>query len=294
MGFTPPLLIENDPRPSVWGQVHAWELGLLGAILDDPSIFLRVRDLVSSEDFSTGLHSRLFEVFERADGHGGCADRSAIANRLGVYAWDAEDGVPAYLDRLIDVRAPADQSAFLASEIHAVAAVRREAPEPVDVDSVAWSHRQADLLMRLAEQPDALSRQVDWQSIIAEVLYVGRSQTGGVVRKMELVFEHLLKALSDPDAPSRNRWRIEIRAWVTRIGHEATPSMRRLIDLDAAWRRGCLDAGADLAEYGARLPRSVPDTCPFTFDELTRRAPTFDALLEKLAASIDITPTEKP
>lgn len=293
MGFTPPFPIETPP-PIVWGRVHAWERELLGAVLADASLFSRVKDLVSSEDFSTGIHSRLFELFERATRETGWADWKTIPDRLGAYAWDVEGGVLAYLDRLVALGAAPSHVERLAREIHAVAAARRTVPEPIDVDPVAWSHRQAELLVRLAEQPDALSCQVDWQSIIAEVLYVGRSQTSGVVRKMELIFEHLLKALSDPDAPSRNRWRIEVRAWVVSIGREATPSMRRLIDLDAAWQKGRLDAEADLSDYGARLPRTLPDACPFTFDELTQRKPTFDALLEKLAASSDITPTDKP
>lgn len=293
MGFTPPLPTETLP-PLVWGRVHAGERALLGAIITDATLFPRVRDLVSSEDFSTGIHSRLFEVFEQDAGTTGRADRETIRERVGAYAWDVEGGVPAYLDRLAALGAAPDQVERLAREIHAVAAARRTVPEPIDVDPVAWSHRQAELLSRLADRPDALSCQVDWQSIIAEVLFVGRSQTSGVVRKMELIFEHLLKALSDPDAPSRNRWRIEVRAWVVSIGREATPSMRRLIDLDAAWQKGRLDAAADLADYGARLPRTLPDTCPFSFDELTQRTPTFDALLEKLAASSDITPTDKP
>ncbi len=291
MGFTPPLPVESRPELLAWGDALARERGLLGAVLCDPSLYAQVRRLVAAEDFSTAIHERLFDAFDRFAAHDWTVDRDGVAAELGVYAWDAEDGVPAYLDRLIAVRAMPAEVAHHAREIHALAEARRVAPEPIEVDTVTWSHHQATLLARLAERSDEVSRAVDWQSVIEEILYVGRSQTGGVARKIELVFEHLLKLLSDPDAPSRNRWRIEIDAWQERIVHESSPSMRQLIDLDAAWRRGRSAAAIDLAEYGVRLPRDLPETCPFTFDELTAGTLTLAGLLEKLAASGDIKPS---
>ncbi len=91
-------------------------------------------------------------------------------------------------------------------------------------DVVAWSHRQARRLGELAARTDDLSREVDWDNLIDEVLSVGRSQTAGVARKIELVLAHLLKILSDPDAPSRRHWRHEIDD-VWRLRSE--PSSRR-------------------------------------------------------------------
>lgn len=294
MNVTPSLLFEGPPQETVWGETFAWECELLGAVLRDPSIYRGLRDLVAPEDFSTSIHERLFEAFPKVMGANGSIDRNAVPAALGVYAWDAEGGVDAWLDRLQadrPVSADADQRA---RDIHATANRRRKRPEPIDIDTAAWCHRQAALLARLAERPDPLSQQIDWPNLIEEVLYVGRSQTGGVVRKMELVFEHLVKLLADLNAPRRNRWRVEIEAFRMRVVYEAKPSMRQLIDLDAAWRRGVADAAADLTEFAIRLPRDLPEACPFTFEDLTTDTLTVAALLEKLAASGDMTSTDTP
>lgn len=298
MSFTPPLPVESRPEPLAWGETLACERGLLGAVLHDPSLDATVRKIVASEDFSMAVHARLFEALPRLIGPDRAVDHEAVSDALGAYAWDAEGGVGACLDRLLSERAVPELAAHLARGIHMSAEKRRTVPEPIDVDTAAWSHRQAALLARLAERSDELSRAVDWASVIEEVLYVGRSvgrsQTGGVVRKMELVFAHLVKLLADPNAPSRDRRRGEIDAFRMRIAREAKPAMRRLIDLDAAWRQGVSDAAADLAEYAVRLPRDLPKACPFTFDEMTAGTPTVTALLEKLAATGDMKSSQQP
>jgi hypothetical protein len=291
MSLKPSVVIERV-RPPTWGETFARERELLGALLDDPSLFAGVRLLVAPEDFSIGLHERLFEAMPRVTGSDGAIDRSAIPAALGHYAWDAEGSVDAWLDRLLAERADAPDTLQRARDIHENSELRREQPELIDTDTVAWCHEQVALLTRLAERSDPLSRQIDWQNIIEELLYVGRSQVSGVVRKMELVFEHLVKLLSDPNAPSRNRWRIEIDAFLLRISHEAKPSMRRLIDLNAAWRRGVSDAAASLSEYAIRVPRDLPQECPFSYEDLTTGTLPVAGLLEKLAGTGDMKPTE--
>ncbi|WP_267426446.1 DUF29 family protein [Methylobacterium sp. GC_Met_2] len=291
MSLKPSVFIERV-RPPTWGETFAWERELLGALLDDPSLFESVRHLVASEDFSIGLHERLFEAMPKIAGSDDSIDRNAVPAALGNYAWDAEGGVEAWLDRLLAGRADAAAATQRARDIHETAELRRERPELIDSDTVAWCHQQVALLARLAERSDPLSRQIDWQCIIEELLYVGRSQVSGVVRKMELVFEHLVKLLSDPNAPSRDRWRIEIDAFLLRITREAKPSMRRVIDLNAAWRRGVSDAATSLADYAIRVPRDLPQDCPFSYEDLTAGRLPVAGLLEKLAGTGDMKPTE--
>lgn len=291
MSLKPSVFIERV-RPPTWGETFAWERELLGAVLDDSSLFAGVRPLVAPEDFSIGLHERLFEAIPKIVQADGAIDRRAIPDALGHYAWDAEGGIDAWLDRLLAERAPASDAMRNARDIHAHAELRREQLELIDSDTVAWCHQQVALLARLAERSDPLSQQIDWQNIVQELLYVGRSQVSGVVRKMELVFEHLVKLLSDPNAPSRNHWRIEIDAFLVRISHEAKPSMRRLIDLNAAWRRGVSDAAASLSEFAIRVPRDLPQACPFSYEDLTMGTLRVADLLEKLAGTVDMKPTE--
>ncbi|WP_426315093.1 DUF29 family protein [Methylobacterium fujisawaense] len=291
MSLKPTVVIERV-RPPTWGETFAWERELLGAVLDDPSLFEGVRHLVAPEDFSIGLHERLFEAMPRIAGSDGSIDRRAIPAALGNYAWDADGGVDAWLDRLLAERTDAPAAVQRARDIHETAELRREQPELIESDTVAWCHQQVALLTRLAERSDPLSRQIDWQNIIEELLYVGRSQVSGVVRKMELVFEHLVKLLSDPNAPSRNHWRVEIDAFLLRIAHEAKPSMRRLIDMNAAWQRGVSDAAASLSEFAIRVPRDLPQECPFSYEDLTMGTLRVVGLLEKLAGTVDMKPTE--
>ncbi|MEE7503718.1 DUF29 family protein [Methylobacterium mesophilicum] len=291
MSLKPSVVIERV-RPATWGETFARERGLLGALLHDSSLFAGVRPLVAPDDFSIGLHERLFEAMPKIVEADGAIDRDAIPDALGTYAWDAEGGIDAWLDRLLAERAPASDAIRNALDIHADAELRREQPELIDSDTVAWCHQQVALLAQLAERSDPLSQQIDWQNIVQELLYVGRSQVSGVVRKMELVFEHLVKLLSDPNAPSRNHWRIEIDAFLLRVSHEAKPSMRRLIDLNAAWRRGVSDAAASLSQHAIRVPRDLPQECPFSYEDLTTGTLPVAGLLEKLAGTVDMKPTE--
>lgn len=291
MSLKPSVFIERV-RPPTWGETFARERELLGALLHDSSLFAGVRSLVAPGDFSIGLHERLFEAMPKIVRADGAIDRRAIPEALGHYAWDAEGGIDAWLDRLLAERASTSDAMRNARDIHAYAELRREQPELIDSDTVAWCHQQVALLARLAERTDPLSQQIDWQNIVQELLYVGRSQVSGVVRKMELVFEHLVKLLSDPNAPSRNHWRIEIDAFLVRISYEAKPSMRRLIDLNAAWRRGVSDAAASLSEFAIRVPRDLPQDCPFSYEDLTMGTLPVAGLLEKLAGTVDMKPTE--
>ncbi|AWN34332.1 DUF29 family protein [Methylobacterium radiodurans] len=293
MSLKPSRRVESPPQPPTWGEAFAWERELLGTVLNDPSVYEAVRNLVGAGDFSSGLHERLFEAVPKLMGQDGSIDLNAVRSALGDYAWDAEGGLEFWLAGLLAKRVTGTEAVRRAYDIRARAEHRRARPEPIDVDSVAWCHRQAALLTQLAGRSDPLSQEVDWQNIVEELLYVGRSQVSGVVRKMELVFEHLLKLLADPNAPSRDRWRVEIDAFRTRIAREAKPSMRQLIDLDTTWRKGMSDAAADLAGYAVRLPRDLPDTCPFTFEDLTTETLTLAALLEKLAATSDINATQR-
>lgn len=293
MSLKPSRRVESPPEPPTWGEAFAWERELLGTVLNDPSAYEAVRTLIGPGDFSSGLHERLFEALPKLKGPNGSTDLSVVRAALGDYAWDAEGGIDLWLAGLLAERVSGAEAVRRAYDIRAKAEHRRSRPEPIDVDAVAWCHRQAALLTQLASRSDPLSREIDWQSIVEELLYLGRSQISGVVRKMELVFEHLLKLLADPNAPCRDRWRIEIDAFLARIASEAKPSMRQVIDMDAAWRKGMSDAAADLSGYAVRLPRDLPRTCPFTFEDLTTETLTLAALLEKLAATGDMNATQR-
>ncbi|WP_298967313.1 DUF29 family protein [uncultured Methylobacterium sp.] len=265
---------------------------LLGALLDDAALYHRIRGELDAPDFSDPLDQAVFDAIGTLIRRNQTVDGTTVAAHLNDIRYDAEGGIGAYLDALLACAAPADEVPHLARRLAGRSAEAGNSLYHRDV--VAWSHRQARRLGELAARTDDLSREVDWDNLIDEVLSVGRSQTAGVARKIELVLAHLLKILSDPDAPSRRHWRHEIDVWRLRIGAEFTPSMRRLLDLDHLWGRAIAEARRDLDEYGIRLVQPLPATCPLGLDDLLDEAATMDALLSRMAVAISASPRKDP
>lgn len=152
-------------------------------------------------------------------------------------------------------------------------------------DIVAWSERQAAGLRELAAARPALSNAIDWTNLIEEVESVGRSQISAVDSKMTLVFAHLMKAVSDPTAPSVGHWRSEVIAWQIAIARDFTASMRARLDIERIWTRARRLADASLREHGARLSLAVPETCPLPLDALVAEDADIDALLRAVAGA---------
>jgi hypothetical protein len=253
--------------------------------LRDNAVYWLVKGSVDAADFGAAIDQRVYAAIKRRLESGETAEPSTVATMLGNYEWDAPGGAQAYLTDLADKAASPAQAGELARRIGQVQSRRRKNVPLYMTDIVAWSHRQAELLAQLAERTDERSREVDWENVIEEVLSVGRSQVRGVARKIELVLAHLLKAVSDPDAPSRRGWRHEIDTWRNRLRSEFTPSMRPLIDLDALWTRAREEAAGDLDEYGVSLDRGVPARCPFAFDDLIGEA-SMETLMKQLATAM--------
>ncbi|MBV9750276.1 MAG: DUF29 domain-containing protein [Acetobacteraceae bacterium] len=157
-------------------------------------------------------------------------------------------------------------------------------PDDLYEDALAWSEQQADLLRRLVAG-ERVNAELDWPNIIEEIQDVGLSELHAVQSLLARALEHLLKAYGWPDG-SVAHWKREIRAFLSDASRRVSPSMRLRLGLPDLYERARLLVAAD--DLDGHPPRPLPETCPFTVEDLfvTGKAPPdVDALLAKLAAS---------
>lgn len=157
-------------------------------------------------------------------------------------------------------------------------------PDDLYEDALAWSEQQAELLRRLAAG-ERVNDEVDWANVIEEVQDVGLSQLRAVRSLLAHAMEHLLKIHGWPSG-SVEHWLDEVDTFLTDASDAFSPSMQPRLDIAALFHKA--RAMVARRRYGGLPPRTLPDTCPFTLDDLIARGdapPDVDALLAKLAAA---------
>jgi hypothetical protein len=149
-------------------------------------------------------------------------------------------------------------------------------------DALAWAEQQADLLRRLAAG-ERLNAAIDWPNVIEEVQDVGLSELRACRSLLQQAVTHLLKLHAWPDSPAAAHWHDEAGVFLDDAANRFTPSMRQRIDLDDLYAKALRRAAT--ARDAAGLPRPLPETCPFTLDELL--AGDIAALAARLASPAD-------
>ena len=149
-------------------------------------------------------------------------------------------------------------------------------------DALAWAEHQAALLDRLAAG-ERLNEAVDWPNVIEEVRDVGLSELRACRSLLRQALIHLLKLHAEPDSPTATHWRGEVVGFLVDARDAFAPSMRQRIDL-AKLHAEALDrirAGMEPEDE----PRSLPEACPFTLDELLNgHADNLATLVAKLGS----------
>ena len=130
-------------------------------------------------------------------------------------------------------------------------------------DILAWSEHQADLLRRLGRGERV--NDVDWVHVAEEIEDVGLSELHSVESFLDLMLVHLLKLHAWPDGEFRAHWPGEILAFQKNPRRRFSPSMRQRIDLARIYSRALQRLPKQIDN---QLPLPVPDTCPWTLDEL--------------------------
>lgn len=145
-----------------------------------------------------------------------------------------------------------------------------------ELDILAWSQHQADLLRRLGRGERV--NDVDWTNLAEEIEAVGRSELHSVESLLTLMVVHLLKLQAWPDSDACNHWRGEIVGFQIAANKHYTLSMGQKIDV------------GELYAYGLRrLTTEAPNTRfpvenPFTLDKLLRQ--DWDTLLAQLPPAL--------
>jgi hypothetical protein len=131
-------------------------------------------------------------------------------------------------------------------------------------DILLWSERQGDLLRRLA-RGERVNDQIDWDNVAEEIESVGRSERHAVESHLIQAMVHELKSRAWPDSRAVPHWRAEVRRARDDARAAYTPSMRQQISMPQLYQRA-LNAMPD--DIDAQPPQPLPETCPFTLDEL--------------------------
>jgi hypothetical protein len=133
-----------------------------------------------------------------------------------------------------------------------------------DTDILTWSEHQSALLRRLAAG-EKVNAQIDWDNVAEEVESVGLSELHAVESFLYQALVHFLKAQAWPDCRDLPAWLSDSANFRVQATNRFVPSMRQRIDLAKIYRQARRVQPSTV--YG-QPPRPVPETCPFTLDEL--------------------------
>ncbi len=136
-------------------------------------------------------------------------------------------------------------------------------------DVFLWSEQQANLLRQVARGERV--NNVDWDRVVEEIEDVGISELRSVESFLTLTLLHLLKTSGWPDSAAVDHWRVETAVFQGEAQRRFTPSMRRQLDADQVFAAALKPLKR--AKYDGRLPRILPQSCPFTLDQLLTEEP---------------------
>jgi hypothetical protein len=115
-----------------------------------------------------------------------------------------------------------------------------------DIDTVAWSEQQTELLHRIAagERPNT---EPDWTNIAEEIDSLGRDRARELASRIVVVAEHLIKLEASPATNPRIGWRATVRRERRQISELLmdSPSLRPRVQETIA--RVMADARAEAA-----------------------------------------------
>jgi len=137
-----------------------------------------------------------------------------------------------------------------------------------DTDYYAWTQEQAERLRLMTGD-----NRIDAAHLAEEVEDLGRSEFYAAASFVELILQHFLKiefsGLHDP----LDHWGNEIGIFRLRLEERLTPTLRGKIaaTLDRRYALARREAVKALGDVG-RLRARVPETCPYTLDQVLDEA----------------------
>ena len=156
-------------------------------------------------------------------------------------------------------------------------------PARYEDDIYAWSRHQAAVLRRMAANPTTLPNDLDIENVAEEIETLGRSELHGVERHLMRMLEHVIKAVSSPTAYPATMWMEEVAREQGEAADGYRPSMRQNLDTEVIWRKAQRLAGIGLRAHGEQIA-PLPESCPFTLEELLDLGTLPEAFVARLAA----------
>src|SRR5690349_10369102 len=129
----------------------------------------------------------------------------------------------------------------------------------IDDDIVAWSKQQADALRRRA------SNELDWDTLASEIEDIGMGALEAIEGLLYQALSHQLKIMAWPQARDVQHWHHEYLNFLGQARLRYRPAWRQKIDLAKIYEAALRHQPETM--YGA-LPQPLPDTCPWTLEEL--------------------------
>jgi hypothetical protein len=140
-----------------------------------------------------------------------------------------------------------------------------------ETDFYAWTRRQARELRRLKElRPNA---ELDLDHVAEEIEDLGGTLRKSVRSQVRRVLEHFLKLAFSPAAAPRAGWRRSILDARTELADDLTASLRAdvLASFATLYAQARKAAAIDLEGEGEKeAARRLPETCPWTLDDVLR------------------------
>ena len=154
-----------------------------------------------------------------------------------------------------------------------------------ETDFLAWSERQAELLRQLAEG-QRVNELIDWPNVIEEVADLGLSELHSCQSLLRQALVHLLKLQVWHDSQAVPHWRGEVAGFLADARKRFAPSMRQRLGLDDVYATALDQVRNQAGSDGDRLP----ETCPFSAEDLLAARPSIAALSAKLAGPGQLAP----
>jgi hypothetical protein len=143
------------------------------------------------------------------------------------------------------------------------------APGPLyEEDFYAWTQLQARALRRLADSRPNLP--LDLAHLTEEIRDLGKEQRNALRSWTTRIIEHLLLLQHSSASEPRRGWIGEIVDFRSEIEERLTPTLRRDLQrqLPVLYERGRRNLLRKLAAHGEPDAPDLPETCPFTLDQL--------------------------
>ena len=129
-----------------------------------------------------------------------------------------------------------------------------------EIDTVAWSEHQAELLRRVAAG-ERLNTAPDWTNIAEEIDSLGKDRARELGSRIAVILVHLMKLGASPARDPRAKWRATVireRAEIRELLRES-PSLRSRVPttIDSRIRDARAEAEVSLADHGEEPLRKI-------------------------------------